>query len=152
MKEAIVIYGFNLGDSRAQINRRWLSENYPNIQMYTTYKLKETKDIMYGIPCKLNSYTGEVNIEFGYCRSNLYDLYSKYRLYLDKNDYADDGVFIGYYVAYKCDKKDYEEFDIEIEPEQKPIINKFKKENKHPEYSTEKQFAMPIIFINDELS
>lgn len=84
MNEDTVIYGFNLGDSRVQINRIWLSKNYPNIKMYTTYKLEETKDIMYGIPCKLDSYTGEANVKFGYCKSNLYDLYSKYRLYLEK--------------------------------------------------------------------
>lgn len=152
MKEVIVIYGFNLGHSRVQINRIWLSKNYPNIKMYITNKLKETKDIMYGIPCKLDSYTGEADVEFGYRKSDLYHLYRKYRLYLEKNDYEDDDICIGYYLAYHCDKKDYEEFDIEIESEKKSIIKTDKKENTHLEYNTEKQFAIPKIYINDEYS
>lgn len=49
MTDPVIIYGFALDSHNEQINRKWLNKYYPNVKMYTNFKLDSEGDIMYGI-------------------------------------------------------------------------------------------------------
>ena len=102
--EAVIVYGFNEGTEEACLDEQWLSQNFPNVKIFSTYAGEDPESYyekIYGIECDFDNGTGVVTIspENKEMVETLYDCFETYHA---SNEDRDTSI-LAYYQAIKYD-------------------------------------------------
>ena len=83
--DAVLVYGFNMGDREFIINYGYLDEKFPDIFLYARDVVKnDMGEAIYGISCGLDKETGQAIIS-DENKEKVKKLYDKYIEYLKKH-------------------------------------------------------------------
>lgn len=98
---AVIVYGFNEGNPETCLDEYWLSENFPNVHIYSTNEDIKNHEKMYGIECDIDENTGIVSIA-PEKKEEIQQLYEKFEKHHEGN--LDKNVSVlGYHLALEYD-------------------------------------------------
>lgn len=107
--KAVLVYGFNIGDTFHRIDNDYINDVFPSIEIYATEVIRITAcELVYGIPCIIDAVTGHAIIGDDQ-KQIVKNLYDRYISYLHKEYYdakLEDmltSVKLGYTLAVEGD-------------------------------------------------
>ena len=98
---AVIVYGFNEGNPEYCLDEYWLSENFPNVHIYSTNEDINNHEKMYGIECDIDENTGIVSIA-PEKKEEMQKLYEKFEKHHEGNLDKDVSI-LGYHLALEYD-------------------------------------------------
>lgn len=98
---AVIVYGFNEGNPETCLDEYWLSENFPNVHIYSTNEDINNHEKMYGIECDIDENTGIVSIA-PEKKEEMQKLYEKFEKHHEGNLDKDVSA-LGYHLALEYD-------------------------------------------------
>lgn len=95
-----LVYGFNLNNSSIKLDDDWLADNYPIVQCYAVYIVRNyLGEAVYGIDCNIDTATGVVTSPDEKKMEIIKELYKKYVEYCKNCKNPHEGVKLGYHLA-----------------------------------------------------
>jgi len=101
---AVIVYGFNEGNHESCLDEYWLSENFPNVHIYSTNEDINNHEKIYGVECDIDETTGIVSIA-PEKKEEMQKLYEKFEKHHEGNLDKDVSV-LGYHLALEYDDVD----------------------------------------------
>lgn len=116
--DAVLVYGFNMGNREYIIDYDYLESVYPDISQYASDVVRNCLgEAIYGITCSLDRKTGEVLIS-DVSKQIVHNLYNKYIDYLKKTLSKKDfnkkikEIYLGFRTAVSGDYETIQEYII----------------------------------------